>query len=51
MKYEKWGLSEKLSILQESEEIGVIEICSKLSLIQVLITHGRRNLTLRENQD
>lgn len=32
MKYKKWSLSEKLSILQEAEENGVIETCRKHSL-------------------
>lgn len=32
MKYKKWSLSEKLSVLQEAEENGVIETCRKHSL-------------------
>ncbi|MDM1391155.1 transposase [Myroides marinus] len=32
MKYKKWSLSDKLSILQEAEENGAIETCRKHSL-------------------
>ena len=42
MKYKKWSLSEKLTILQEALENGVIETCRKHSLVQELIIYGKR---------
>jgi putative transposase len=32
MKYKKWSLEEKLSILASSEEIGIVETCRKHSV-------------------
>jgi putative transposase len=29
MKYKKWSLEEKLTILSSSEEIGIVETCRK----------------------
>lgn len=32
MKYKKWSLPEKLEILKESEELGIVETCRKHSV-------------------
>jgi putative transposase len=32
MKYKKWSLAEKLTILASSEEIGIVETCRKFSV-------------------
>jgi putative transposase len=32
MKYKKWSLAEKLEILRNSEELGIVEACRKYSV-------------------